>query len=748
VAAICRRHFALSSENRVAISNQHLYLFLLLTYLVLPPVSRKQIQSLDCVDIGQGSYLQIDTSIDCKTAEYKLFRVACSLFLIVYLSIPLTWLLILWRSRALLCPTSARDVNQAVLIRNSHAGLVPLRFLFESYKPSSYFFETIEGYRRILFIGFINLISPNTLQRSAFGVFAALCSTIFYREQEPFLKSYNNVLVYTALHVTLIVYATALAIETDLSPSSNSFTFGLILVAINLSVVVLAIGMASARFLNDRRARKEDERRRATNIEWACHFSTTKFNTTLEAVSRDQVSASNILAFYYCSMEEAQHAILNGVPVSERIPGGIIFSLMGPHDSEHPREAKALFSNTEAVLVCSIPRVVLMPLQSICAGASNKAASFLGLPRAEVCEYLRVVPSSTLEALRPQIQGLSLPVGQILRAYKLVDGSKSSVPTAGAQVMPQAIRYTPNAWTAAATAVTVPETIGAFLDAMSTIRRICSEKGVVPLYHFTQPAFAKLIIKSGLRMSTQGQGDGGVYFSTLGPMSYGLGSGDYETNLIIDCFGEERLEEYRGKHMLDVCLVYGAEVSMLARAPGGRDNAFMVSKAVFKTLSIPDGDGNFYLRPDRIFGAFHLNDDIAGYEVENEAQADETTKQCCLEYQVAAAMREAQVKNTLSNLAKLRGNIRDKNPQVVPPRTNRGFTVGSIELSNLRISVSMKERLKRLSTSSTQPLRENTLGSRRHTLDPDIGEVAFGAPDTQEPGDITNPMRGSDDLII
>ena len=74
--------------------------------------------------------------------------------------------------------------------------------------------------------------------------------------------------------------------------------------------------------------------------------------------------------------------------------------------------------------------------------------------------------------------------------------------------------------------------------------------------------------------------------------------------------------------------------------------------------------------------------------------------------------------------------------------------MGSIELSNLRISVSMKERLKRLSTSSTQPLRENTLGSRRHTLDPDIGEVAFGAPDTQEPGDITNPMRGSDDLII
>ena len=34
-------------------------------------------------------------------------------------------------------------------------------------------------------------------------------------------------------------------------------------------------------------------------------------------------------------------------------------------------------------------------------------------------------------------------------------------------------------------------------------------------------------------MSIQGQGDGGVYFSTLGPASYKLGDPLYENNVLV-----------------------------------------------------------------------------------------------------------------------------------------------------------------------------------------------------------------------
>ena len=40
--------------------------------------------------------------------------------------------------------------------------------------------------------------------------------------------------------------------------------------------------------------------------------------------------------------------------------------------------------------------------------------------------------------------------------------------------------------------------------------------------------------------------------SSKGPASYDMCSSKYEENIIVDCFGRERLEEYRGKHKLDV----------------------------------------------------------------------------------------------------------------------------------------------------------------------------------------------------
>jgi len=55
---------------------------------------------------------------------------------------------------------------------------------------------------------------------------------------------------------------------------------------------------------------------------------------------------------------------------------------------------------------------------------------------------------------------------------------------------------------------------------MSACRSICTANGWVPLYHYTIPALGQLILDSGLRMSTQGQGDGGVYLSLLGPASF------------------------------------------------------------------------------------------------------------------------------------------------------------------------------------------------------------------------------------
>jgi hypothetical protein len=153
-----------------------------------------------------------------------------------------------------------------------------------------------------------------------------------------------------------------------------------------------------------------------------------------------------------------------------------------------------------------------------------------------------------------------------------------------------------------------------FYDRMKVIRMEGPAKKLTStllLYHYTNPQFGKSILRTGLRMSTQGQGDGGVYFSLKGPASYGYGldhiipdddgvdagvdgdgdgdnlmmmnsrqlinngGADYESRLIIDCYGKERLQEYHGKNVLSLVLVCRIEESMVIQAPGGRDNALV-----------------------------------------------------------------------------------------------------------------------------------------------------------------------------
>ena len=129
-----------SDERGKVLTRQHTFWLLMLSYLVLPPTTRKQFQSLDCEAVTDGSYLRVDTSVSCTSTRFKSFAVADGLFIFIYLSIPLLWLLMLCRNRERLNPKSD-TLEEALEIRNQDVELKPLAFLFESYHPSYYYWE-------------------------------------------------------------------------------------------------------------------------------------------------------------------------------------------------------------------------------------------------------------------------------------------------------------------------------------------------------------------------------------------------------------------------------------------------------------------------------------------------------------------------------------------------------------------------------------------------------------------------------
>jgi len=185
---------------------------------------------------------------------------------------------------------------------------------------------------------------------------------------------------------------------------------------------------------------------------------------------------------------------------------------------------------------------------------------------------------------------------------------------------------------------------------MKKIRKKIHDLNLIPVFHYTSISATNLILLYGLRMSANSRysnnrlnsnsnqiiinnhnnnnhsnnsqnsnnnhndnsNGGGVNVSMKSPLSYGLGQDSYESNLIKDLYGINIKDDPLFTHQsiegdLDVCIVYGCPSCVLDQIPGAMQHSKMFSKSVFMKFSLGDRDGNYFLRPDRILGAFVVN---------------------------------------------------------------------------------------------------------------------------------------------
>jgi hypothetical protein len=176
------------------IVTQHSWSLLFLSYIVLPVVSNKQLQIFDCIEFESGDeYLREDTSVDCKSDEYYSFRATVSTFIFIYQLIPIVWMLLLARHVKDLTPHSMKfDENLALFTRDNNPDLAHIKFLFNDYKCSKWWFEVADMYRRIIFIGILPLMSPQSATRASFGLFLGFVSHIGFSYHEPYRAHFAN----------------------------------------------------------------------------------------------------------------------------------------------------------------------------------------------------------------------------------------------------------------------------------------------------------------------------------------------------------------------------------------------------------------------------------------------------------------------------------------------------------------------------------------------------------------------------
>jgi hypothetical protein len=145
-----------------------------------------------------------------------------------------------------------------------------------------------------------------------------------------------------------------------------------------------------------------------------------------------------------------------------------------------------------------------------------------------------------------------------------------------------------------------------YVNCLYHILELCSSNKLFPVFHYTNVNNKKLILKNGLLLSDSGQGDGGVYFSMSGPAHYGVGKFENsEENIILDCYGKERLDEFRGKGKVNMVIVVATPAELLSKVDH-RENAVVLHKSVVQSLTTSNIQDQYYLTPDRICGCFDL----------------------------------------------------------------------------------------------------------------------------------------------
>jgi hypothetical protein len=193
--------------SRTKVVNQHIWAFLLLTYLVLPPVAMKQLQSLDCIPFSHdgSSYLRVDTGVNCESHNYLVFKSLVIIFFFIYQFIPILWMMLLFRHKKALHIEHGPHEDNLMAERDANLELSHIKFLFKDYKGDKWWFEVAEMYRRIMFIGVLPLFTPVASKRASLGCVFAIFSVVYFREEEPFRIEFTNTIAYVA-QVTLFFY--------------------------------------------------------------------------------------------------------------------------------------------------------------------------------------------------------------------------------------------------------------------------------------------------------------------------------------------------------------------------------------------------------------------------------------------------------------------------------------------------------------------------------------------------------------
>lgn len=225
------------SENlRDQARQKHLYVVLLLTFVVYSPVSSILFQMFACDRLDDGGYyLRADYRIECDSSAHEWLQVyACCMIILYTVGIPMFYGILLFRNREVLIDKNAREGN---LMAKTTSGL------WEAYEPPCFYYELIECGRRIVLTGIVVFIYPNTAAQVAITLAIAICFMVISEALAPYASGWDTwvsrvgqAIVFTSMYVALL-----LKLDVSDEGATSQRAYEIILVIANSSLILAVV---------------------------------------------------------------------------------------------------------------------------------------------------------------------------------------------------------------------------------------------------------------------------------------------------------------------------------------------------------------------------------------------------------------------------------------------------------------------------------------------------------------------------
>ena len=192
-------------------------------------------------------YLKADYMTKCQGSKYHYLLIGAYISTVYIIALPAASFIALWRQRRVLFAS-----NGAESCHNSGSNvemITGLRFLFENYKPHSWYWELVEMSRKVILTSALILVGQES--RSYIGLTLVIAGMygMLFSWIRPMQDAFDNRLMSTSLAVTIVNLAVGavsrIPVENTLSSRdqfADAVLFKILVVGANVSVIGLLVG--------------------------------------------------------------------------------------------------------------------------------------------------------------------------------------------------------------------------------------------------------------------------------------------------------------------------------------------------------------------------------------------------------------------------------------------------------------------------------------------------------------------------